>query len=212
MNIAIIDCGMGNLRSVFNAFCFLASSLHPTVNVNFARSVQEIKQADKVVFPGQGSFPHCMKALNSNGLREVLQEVFFKKPFLGICVGAQLLLEKSDEGNCTGLELYHGTVKAFAKQINDKKIKIPHMGWNILKQKKAHPLLQGIAQNSYFYFAHSYYLAPEEEIALGESVYAFPFATLIGRDNVIATQFHPEKSHCAGLQFLKNFILWDGTT
>ena len=208
MNIAIIDCGMGNLRSLFKAFYFPASSLHPTVNAKFVRSVQEIRQADTE----QGSFLHCIKALNNNGLQKVLQEVFLKRTFLGICVDAQLFFEKNDQENCTDLELYHGIVKALAKQIDDKKIKIPYIGWNTLKQKKAHLLLQGIAQNSYFYFAHSYYLAPEEKITLGESVYAFPFTTFINRNNVIATQFHPEKSRRAGLQFLKNFILWDGTT
>ena len=140
MNIAIIDCGMGNLRSLFKAFYFPASSLHPTVNAKFVRSVQEIRQVDT----GQGCFLHCIKSLNNNGLQKVLQEVFLKRTFLGICVDAQLFFEKNDQENCTDLELYHGIVKALAKQIDDKKIKIPYIGWNTLKQKKAHLLYKAL--------------------------------------------------------------------
>ena len=209
MNIAIIDCGMGNLRSVFNAFCFLASSVHPTVNVNFARSVQEIKQADKVVFPGQGSFPHCIKALNSNGLREVLQEVFLKKPFLGICVGAQLLLSESEEKNSHGFSLYPGKVKHLKKKGAPM---TPHMGWNTVKQIKAHPIFKEIKDHERFYFAHSFFLSPEDtSLTLAESCYEEAFPVVIGKDNVIAAQFHPEKSQAAGLQFLRNFLSYEGS-
>ena len=155
-----------------------------------------------------------MAALQKSGLGEAVADGLQNKPFFGICVGAQLLFDVSEEGNTAGLGWFSGSVKRFATGLQDAqgdKLKVPHMGWNQVHQTRAHPLFAGVAQDARFYFVHSYYFAPSDtSIVLGSSDYPESFACVVGRDNVFATQFHTEKSHDAGLQLLQNFMLWDG--
>lgn len=171
-----------------------------------------VSRADKVIFPGQGAMPDCMAALTRGGLDEAVKDALKNKPFFGICVGAQLLFDHSEEGNTDGLGWFGGKVRRFARDLRDPqgcRLKVPHMGWNTVRQTQNHPLFQGIPQNTRFYFVHSYYFAPENpETILGESDYPSPFACIVGKDNVFATQFHTEKSHDAGLTMLKNFLNW----
>lgn len=210
MKIAIIDYGMGNLHSVYKSVQTAAQGT--SAQIMLTANPEDVLHADKVVFPGQGAMPDCMNALNQSGLREVVLESLKNKPFFGICVGAQLLFDHSEEGDTQGLGWFSGSVKRFSQNQHDtdgKKLKIPHMGWNIVSQKQNHPLFKGIAQNERFYFIHSYYFVPKSpEIILATSEYPNEFACIIGRDNVFATQFHTEKSHHAGLVLLKNFIDW----
>jgi glutamine amidotransferase len=210
--IAVVDYGMGNLRSVTQALRQVADS-HTEIVLTDQASV--IAAADKVVFPGQGAMPDCMRELNDRGLRDAITEAAASKPFLGICVGAQLLLEFSEEGNTAGLGVFAGQVKRFpANQVDEQglRLKIPHMGWNRVQQQQAHPLWQGINNGERFYFVHSYYLDPADtDLNVGQSEYPTPFTAVLGRANIFATQFHPEKSHRAGLQLLQNFIHWNGS-
>ena len=170
--------------------------------------------ADKVIFPGQGAMPDCMAALQRSGLGEAVQHSLANKPFFGICVGAQLLFDHSEEGNTAGLGWFAGEVKRFAANQHDaqgNKLKVPHMGWNTVHQTQAHPLFQDVAQDTRFYFVHSYYFAPADDaLILGNSDYPTPFACIVGKDNVFATQFHTEKSHDGGLLLLRNFLHWNG--
>lgn len=214
MNIAIVDYGMGNLHSVLKsvqAACVLAGS---KARVVLSGHAEEVAAADKIVFPGQGAMPDCMGALQRSGLSEALGEALRHKPFFGICVGAQLLFEHSEEGNTPGLGWFEGAVKRFRPPppaADGSRLKVPHMGWNTVRQTRDHPLFVGVAQEAFFYFVHSYYFAPQAaSVVLGQSEYPEPFACVVGRDNVFATQFHAEKSHAAGLRLLANFINWDG--
>lgn len=213
MKIAIVDYGMGNLRSVTHALRLTASE---TAEVILTADPDQVYAADKVVFPGQGAMPDCMTELNASGLREAVIDAAWHKPFLGICVGAQLLLEFSEEGgNVHALGFYPGDVKRLPLgqkiDISGKKLKVPHMGWNNVYQRQSHPLYKGVKDGARFYFVHSYYMDPtDNELILGETAYPFGFASVIGKDNVFATQFHPEKSASDGLTLLENFIHWDG--
>lgn len=215
VKVAIVNYGMGNLHSVLQSLHSANEMQQTHATIVLSDEPEEILSADKVVFPGQGAMPDCMAALHGRGLIKVLQESLLKKPFLGICVGAQLLFESSAEGNTTGLGWFKGTVQRFASDQVDKsgqRLKIPHMGWNSVHQTRAHPLFAGIEQDEWFYFVHSYYLLPEmQEIVLATAQYPNPFACIVGKDNVFATQFHTEKSHTAGLKLLGNFLLWDGS-
>lgn len=209
VDIAVIDYGMGNLRSVSKAIEHVA----PDKTVLVTSDPQMISAAERVVFPGQGAMPDCMRELESRGLRDVVSEAMHTKPFLGICIGLQLLFERSEEGNAAGLGLLKGQVVRFAAEnMHDAagyKLKVPHMGWNQVRQVGSHALWQGIAQGERFYYVHSYYVVPQnQQIIAGYSEYPNPFVCAIAQDNLFAVQFHPEKSAQAGLQLLSNFVNW----
>lgn len=202
---------MGNLRSVAKALEHVAKN-HSVIVTSDA---QAIENADRVVFPGQGAARDCMKELSDRNLNQVVLQAAAEKPFLGICMGMQVLLAHSEENNGVDcLHLYEGEVRFFGSDLQDasaEKLKIPHMGWNQVKQKCKHPLWQGIDDNSRFYFVHSYYMDPaDQSLVAGSTEYGIEFVSAIGRENVFAVQFHPEKSASDGLQLLKNFADWDG--
>lgn len=211
MHIAVIDYGMGNLRSVMNALQQVA----PDHTLTLTSDPAVIAAADKVVFPGQGAMRDCMRELTERGLREVVLETASSKPFLGICVGAQLLFEMSEEGgNTPALGVFPGQVLRFPAermQLEGERLKVPHMGWNEVHQTRAHPLWDGIPSGERFYFVHSYFMqTPDTSLTVGESAYPFAFTVAVARANIFATQFHPEKSHAAGLKLLSNFVAWNG--
>ena len=212
MNTIIIDYGMGNLHSVQKSVHAAAQRANIHTQIQLTSRAQDIYAADRVIFPGQGAMPDCMAALNQSNLAEAIRDALKNKPFFGICVGAQLLFEHSEEGGTQGLGWFSGCVKRFSANQTDAQgncLKIPHMGWNNVCQTQAHPLFTNIPQNERFYFVHSYYFAPTQpEITLATSQYPQEFACIIGKDNVFATQFHTEKSHEAGLQLLQNFLHW----
>ncbi|ULJ61839.1 imidazole glycerol phosphate synthase subunit HisH [Wielerella bovis] len=212
MKTAIIDYGMGNLHSVLKSVQTAAQLANVSSQIILTSRSEDILSADKIIFPGQGAMPDCMNALNRSGLREAVLDSLKNKPFFGICVGAQLLFEHSEEGDTAGLGWFSGCVKRFANNQTDahgERLKVPHMGWNIVHQTQAHPFFDGIAQDERFYFVHSYYFAPTQpEIVLANSEYPHEFACIVGKDNVFATQFHTEKSHHAGLKLLQNFLKW----
>ena len=212
MKVAVIDYGMGNLHSVLKS---VEAVNEVGAEVFLTRDPEAIVKADKVVFPGQGAMPDCMRELNSYGLAEAVIETTKSKPFFGICVGAQLLFDRSEEGDTPGLGLFPGKVVRFADGMTDAagdRLKVPHMGWNRVFQTARHPLFAGIDDGERFYFVHSYHFAPADaSLTLAESEYPGRFSCIVGRDNVFATQFHTEKSHRAGLQMMKNFLAWDGS-
>ena len=208
--IAVIDYGMGNLRSVTKALEYVSDE-----SVVVSRSAAEILRADRVVFPGQGAARDCMKELQKHQLLDVIRTAAESKPFLGICMGMQVLMQHSEENegvDCLGL--YRGEVKSFKHTIDQsqQRLKIPHMGWSQIEQTTKHPLWQGIDSGARFYFVHSYYVAPEDQpLITGQTRYGIDYAAAIAKDNVFAIQAHPEKSAEDGLQLLKNFTQWDGT-
>ena len=212
MNTVIIDYGMGNLHSVEKSVRAAAALSGSRADIRLSSRPEDVYRADKVIFPGQGAMPDCMAALHRSGLGEAVRDALKNKPFFGICVGAQLLFEHSEEGDTAGLGWFGGDVRRFAADLRDahgNRLKVPHMGWNSVRQTQAHPLFRDIADHSRFYFVHSYHFAPAERgIVLGESEYPEAFACIVGRDNVFATQFHTEKSHDAGLILLRNFLNW----
>lgn len=209
IDIAVIDYGMGNLRSVSKAIEHVA----PGCKVVVTGNPEDVAAAGRVVFPGQGAMPDCMREMESRGLRPALIEAARSKPFLGICIGLQMLFEHSEEGDTPGLGLLPGVVRRFpaAKMFGaqGEKLKVPHMGWNEVEQAVEHPLWAGITDRSRFYFVHSYYPEPADgALVAGWSAYPFRFACAAARGNLFAVQFHPEKSHNAGLRLLANFVAW----
>ena len=208
--IVVVDYGMGNLRSVAQALKHVA----PEADVQISGDPQQIADADRLVFPGQGAMPDCMRSLRDSGLQRVIIQAARNKPMLGICVGEQLLFDWSEEGDTPCLGLLPGKVVKFQLadqlQADGSRFKVPQMGWNRVRQMQSHPLWQDIADNSYFYFVHSFYAKPDnaQHIA-GETDYGTPFACAVARDNIFATQFHPEKSAAAGLQLYRNFVRWN---
>ena len=210
--IAIVDYGMGNLRSVYQAFHHVA----PNDNVLIAHQPEEIQAADRVVLPGQGAMPDCMKHLQESGLLDALLEAVKSKPLLGVCVGEQMLFDRSAEVRATEqwtpcLGLIPGEVRRFdlvgKKQADGSAYKVPHMGWNQVRQDGKHPLWEGIPDLSSFYFVHSYYVVPQrKEDTAGSTEYGDWFTSAVARDNIFATQFHPEKSGDAGLHLIKNWV------
>jgi len=201
LKIAVVDYGMGNLRSVSKALEHVA----PDAEVMVTAEAQRIHSADRVVVPGQGALPDCMRQLDASGARAAVVDAAASKPFLGICIGLQMLFERGEEGNTVGLGLLPGRVPRFAVSG----LKIPHIGWNEVMQERSHPLWAGIPDRSRFYFVHSYYPAPRDAaLTAATSVYGAPFTCAIARDNIFAVQFHPEKSQSAGLQLLSNFVRW----
>jgi glutamine amidotransferase len=201
--ISIVDYGMGNLRSVQKALQHVA----PGADVAITSDPAAIRAADRVVFPGQGAMPDCMRSLNEHGLGDAVAEAARSKPFLGLCIGQQMLFEHSEEGDTPGLALLAGRVRGFTHEAG---LKIPHMGWNEVWQHAPHALWNGIADGSRFYFVHSYYCEPAEgALAAATTRYPGDFTSAIARENLFATQFHPEKSAAAGLALLGNFATWD---
>jgi glutamine amidotransferase len=207
--IAVIDYGMGNLRSVVKALEFVADK---NAKVILTNQPERVANADRVVFPGQGAARDCMRALGEHGLDEVVRQAAAEKPFLGICMGLQVLMTHSEENDGTDLlNLYSGEVKHFPRDFPRRGMKIPHMGWNTLHEVWPHPLFKNIVDGSYFYFVHSYYVSPlDENLTVGKTEYGIQYTAAIARENVFAIQCHPEKSAESGLQLLKNFIHWDG--
>ena len=214
--IAIVDYGMGNLRSVYQAFHHVA----PDANVLIAHTPEEILSAERVVLPGQGAMPDCMKHLQESGLLEALLDAAKNKPLLGVCVGEQMLFDQSAEVRANSntawtpcLGLIPGEVRRFdlagKLQPDGSAYKVPHMGWNQVRQDRQHPLWGGIPDLTSFYFVHSYYVVPQrkEDIA-GSTEYGDWFTSAVARDNIFATQFHPEKSAEYGLKLYKNFVSW----
>ncbi|GLI52604.1 imidazole glycerol phosphate synthase subunit HisH [Thermodesulfovibrio yellowstonii] len=198
--IALVDYGMGNIRSVSKAIEAVGGE------VSITQSPEEIRKAKAIVLPGVGAFRDCMSNLTELGLLETVREEILKgKPYLGICLGMQILFTESEEfGMCKGLDLIKGRVIRF-KLPQD--YKIPHMGWNTVIFKKKSKLLSEISNNSYFYFVHSYYVVPEESNFVGGvTEYGIEFTSMIIYENIFATQFHPEKSQKMGLKLLSNFI------
>ena len=205
--ISIVDYGMGNLRSVQKALAHVA----PTDEIEVTSDPQAIRRADRVVFPGQGAMPDCMRCLEESGLGEAVAEAARAKPFLGLCIGQQMLFEGSAEGPTPGLALLGGRVVGFDIDAERRAagMKVPHMGWNEVWQVSPHALWQGIDDGARFYFVHSFFCQPTDPgLAAGRTDYAGDFTSAIARDNIFATQFHPEKSSVAGLALLSNFTTW----
>jgi len=211
-SIAVIDYVMGNLRSVAKALEHVAGD---RAQVLVTSDPGTIEQADRVVFPGQGAARDCMHELTERGLVRVVRAAAERKPFLGICMGMQILARSSEEdGGVPCLDIVPGQVKALrtaqAALPGSPRYKLPHMGWNQVHQRLPHPLWRGIARDARFYFVHSYYCAPREpELAAATTRYPDAFTSAIARDNIFATQFHPEKSAIAGLTLLSNFAHWN---
>ena len=210
-DIAVIDYGMGNLHSVRKALEHVA----PGAQVVVTDDPALIASAARVVFPGQGAAPDYMAEIEAHGLRHVILDAAASKPFLGICMGLQVLFDHSEEGDTPCLGLMAGQVKRFPdasmRDTAGNKLKVPHMGWNNVRQAMPHPLWTGIEDGARFYFVHSYFAQPADAgVIAGESAYPFPFTCAVARDNLFAVQFHPEKSQAAGLRLLANFTTWDG--
>ncbi|NYT76138.1 imidazole glycerol phosphate synthase subunit HisH [Alcaligenaceae bacterium] len=236
--IAIVDYGMGNFHSVARALRAAA----PDADVRICRDAAAIDQASRVVFPGQGAMPDCMRTLDASGLRDAVLRAARSKPLLGVCVGEQMLFEHSEEGNVPCLGLLPGTVKRFTgpqyatlssepagatanvqataqNHATDSPapyshaqelLKVPHMGWNRVKQTRQHPLWTGIPDLTHFYFVHSYYAEPtDSSLAVGVSHYGLDFTCAVAKANIFAVQFHPEKSAGTGLQLYRNFVDWN---
>jgi glutamine amidotransferase len=208
VDVAVVDYGMGNLRSVEQALRKVA----PGKSIAVSDDPAVIAAAGRVVFPGQGAMPDCMREMEMRGLRPAVLEAARSKPFLGICIGLQMLFEHSAEGDVPGLGVLAGEVVRFAHDLKDaqgNKLKVPHMGWNRV-QHGEHPLWDGIAQGARFYYVHSYYVQPREAaLVQGTSDYPQPFVCAVARDNLFAVQFHPEKSAQDGLRLLQNFVNWN---
>ncbi|MCS4505088.1 imidazole glycerol phosphate synthase subunit HisH [Arhodomonas aquaeolei] len=205
----VVDYGMGNLRSMAKALEHAGAG-----DVRVTDDAETIAAADRVVFPGQGAARDCMSALHAHELIDVLGESMVRKPFLGACMGMQVLLAWSEEnGGIDLLGRFPGRIRHFRHHFTaaDTGLKVPHMGWNRVRQTTSHPLWAGIDDGEWFYFVHSYYAEPDEDaLVLGRTDYGGPFASVLGRGNIFATQFHPEKSHDAGVRLLANFVRWDG--
>ena len=205
--IAVVDYGMGNLRSVEQALRHVADG----AEVVLASTPDVVESADRVVFPGQGAMRDCMAELDARHLRQVVKDAAANKPFLGICIGLQMLFDHSEEGDAAGLGVLPGQVKRFARDLagpDGQRLKVPHMGWNQVTQSP-HPLWAGIDDQAFFYFVHSYHVVPSDPaLVVGQTEYGNPFTSAVARDNVFAIQCHPEKSARDGLQLLRNFVSW----
>ena len=210
--IVVVDYGMGNLRSVAKALAHVA----PSEEVAVSSDPAVILRADRVVLPGQSAMPDCMKGLVASGLVDTVRKVLEDRPFLGICLGLQMLFDASEEGPTECLHAISGSVVRFRDQAmsapGGARLKVPHMGWSNVHQTRAHRLWAGIEDGERFYFAHSYHPVPADPaLTVATASYPAPFTCAIARANLFAVQFHPEKSQRAGLQLLANFVSWDGT-
>ncbi len=205
MLIAVVDYGMGNLRSVAKALEHVA----PKARVVVSGTAAGIDAADRVVFPGQGAMPDCMRYLDAAGLRDAVLRAARTKPLFGVCVGEQMLFERSEEGDTPGLGVFAGRVVRFRRETMPAPggglLKVPHMGWNRVFQARAHPVWAGVPDGAHFYFVHSFHAAPADpELSAGETEYGRRFTSAVARDNIFATQFHPEKSAANGLRLYEN--------
>lgn len=218
--IAIVDYGMGNFHSVARALRYAA----PEADIRICNRAADIDAADRVVFPGQGAMADCMRTLNESGLRDAVVRAAAGKPLLGVCVGEQMLFEHSQEGDTPCLGIFPGRVLRFegpafaapadeaAAPSNDVPalLKVPHMGWNRVRQTRAHALWSGIPDDTHFYFVHSYYAQPDDPaLSVGETHYGHAFTCAVAADNIFAVQFHPEKSAAHGLRLYRNFVDWN---
>jgi len=208
--VAVVDYGSGNLRSVSQAVLHAAQGLG--VDVRITSHPQEVFDAERIVLPGQGHMGDCMRELSESGLLPAVLHAATCKPLFGVCVGMQMLLDQSEEGPTNGLGLIHGDVRRFRlegrRQADGSRFKVPQMGWNRVWQRP-HPLWLHIEDGAYFYFVHSYHVKPSDPTqAVGETDYGGRFAAAIARDNLFATQFHPEKSASQGLMLYRNFLSW----
>jgi len=214
-SIAIVDYGMGNYHSVERALRHAA----PEANIRLCKRAADIDAADRVVFPGQGAMADCIRTLDDAGLRASILRAAAIKPLLGVCVGEQMLFERSEEGNTSSLGVFKGEVRRFKGPAFDApqsgsadhtdRLKVPHMGWNPVHQVRAHKLWGGIPDATPFYFVHSYYAVPSDSaLTVGESHYGGPFTCAVAQDNIFAVQFHPEKSADYGLRLYRNFVDW----
>lgn len=207
--VAVIDYGMGNLHSVEKALQIAVQVVDENYKICVTSDPQELATADRIVFPGVGALGNCIQVLEQQGLDEVIRLCIKQKPVLGICLGMQALFDSSEEnGGTPGLGVITGKVVRFI-QPQTERIKIPHMGWNEVRQTMNHPVWQGIDDMSRFYFVHSYYVKPaDKQIVAGEVDYGEPVAAAVAQDNIFAVQFHPEKSQQCGLKLLQNFLNW----
>ncbi|MFY7940258.1 MAG: imidazole glycerol phosphate synthase subunit HisH [Burkholderiaceae bacterium] len=210
--VAVVDYGMGNLRSVSQAVQHVAEG--SGFEVVITSKPDDVFQAERVVLPGQGAMPDCMRELRESGLLEAVLHAAANKPLMGVCVGMQMLLSRSDEGPTDGLNLIAGNVRRFELsgrlQPDGSRYKVPQMGWNQVIQAQPHPVWAGVPDNAYFYFVHSFYAQPSDSRhSVGESDYGGRFTCALARDNIFATQFHPEKSAAHGLALYRNFLHWN---
>jgi glutamine amidotransferase len=226
--IAIVDYGMGNFHSVARALAAAA----PDADIRICNRPEQVDAADRVVFPGQGAMADCMRTLNESGLREAVLRAAETRPLLGVCVGEQMLFDASEEGPTDGLGIFPGMVRRFSGEqyapvldaatcdaettappsllVTEERLKVPHMGWNRVRQTRDHPLWAGIPDQTHFYFVHSYYAVPADPaLIVGESEYGGGFTCAVATANIFAVQFHPEKSAAHGLRLYRNFVDWD---
>jgi glutamine amidotransferase len=209
--IAVVDYGMGNLRSVAKALAYVA----PDREIVVTSEARVIRRAERVVLPGQSAMPDAMRCLDATGLRDVVLEVVRDRPFLGVCLGLQMLFDTSEEGPTDCLGVLAGRVVRFRDEAmtlrTGERLKVPHMGWSPVRPTRAHPIWAGIEPGERFYFAHSYHPVPADPgVTAATAEYPLPFTCAIARANIFAVQFHPEKSHRAGLRLLANFVAWNG--
>jgi imidazole glycerol-phosphate synthase subunit HisH len=207
-DIAVVDYGMGNLRSVVKALEHVA----PRARVVVTSDPLRVKRAGRIVFPGQGAMPDCMREMDALGLRDAVLDAAATKPFLGLCIGLQMLFDFSEEGGVPGLGVLRGRVLRFPKAgeaLDCAQFKVPHMGWNQVYQSMSHPLWDAIPDGARFYFVHSYYVKESQpHLVAGQTHYPFAFSSAVAKENIFAVQFHPEKSQAAGLALLSNFVTW----
>ena len=211
-SLVVVDYGMGNLRSVSQAVAAAAAGTDWIVSVS--ADPQMVNDAQRVVLPGQGAMPDCMRELRDSGLQEAVLQAARSKPLFGVCVGMQMLLDRSEEGGVAALGLFPGDVVKFELagrlQADGSRYKVPQMGWNQVWQTRPHPLWQGVPDGSHFYFVHSFYARPSDaRHSAGETEYGVRFTSAMARDNIFATQFHPEKSADCGLALYRNFLSWN---
>ncbi|MBX3622256.1 MAG: imidazole glycerol phosphate synthase subunit HisH [Rhizobacter sp.] len=210
--VVVVDHGSGNLRSVSQAVMHVAQG--SGLEVLISARPEDVFAAERVVLPGQGAFYDCMQAVESTGLTEAVLDAAAHKPLMGVCVGMQMLLERSEEGPAVGLGLFPGDVLRFQLhgrlQPDGSRYKVPQMGWNQVMQARAHPMWAGVPDGAYFYFLHSFYARPSDpRHSVGETDYGSRFTSVLARDNIFATQFHPEKSAEHGLALYRNFLHWN---
>ena len=212
MTVAVVDYGMGNLRSVSQAVLHAAQG--SGIDVVWARTAAEVMAAERVVLPGQGAMRDCMRELRDSGMQDAVMHAALHKPLIGVCVGMQMLLDRSHEGPTDGLGLIPGEVLKFdlagRLQPDGSRYKVPQIGWNEVHQSQSHALWADIPEQTFFYFVHSFYAQPSDKRhSVGEADYGHRFTAAIARDNIFATQFHPEKSAEHGLQLYRNFLHWN---